>query len=128
MSSLSKYLDSLGLDPFLIGLIAGALLTIFVASAFKRARAKTNIFAADPLAPAPPQPSPLSFSTRKSIHFRINLNGSEHSLSDDQTSSVIGAIQSGDRDRAVSLVQSDLKVSPDVAGKIVDALARAHLA
>lgn len=128
MSSLSEYLHSAGLDPFLVGLIAGALLTIFVASAFKRARAKTNIFAADPLTAGPSRPSPLSFSTRKSIHFRINLNGAEHSLSDDQTSAVIGAIKSGDRDRAVSLVQSDLGVSPDVAGKIVDALAKAHLA
>ncbi|HVT73945.1 MAG TPA: hypothetical protein VHD61_12485 [Lacunisphaera sp.] len=128
MSSPSQYLNSLGLDPLLLGLVAGSLLTLFVQFIVRSGKMKTNGFAADPFAAAPARPSPLSVSTKKSIHFRINLNGAEHSLTDEQTSAVIGAIKSGDREAAIGSVQSGLGVSPEVAGKIVDALAKAHLA
>ena len=127
MTSVSQYLSSLGLDPFFIGLIVGALAVVLFIAAKKAAQQSAKASGADPFTAPQPSAAPKPFALTKTVHFRFRLNGQDHSLTDAQTSSVLAAIRSGDQDQAMAIVQNGLSVTPDVAKTIVEALKTSHL-
>jgi hypothetical protein len=127
MNALSPYLVLHGLDPLLVGLVAGVALSVLVFLALKIAGSFTKALDTDPYALPQNRPATTTVSTKKSVRFRIKVNGTEHALSDSQTVAVLMAVQSGDRAGARSLVQSGLGVSAEVADSIVDALAKTNV-
>ena len=127
MSNISQNLIERGFDPFLVGLIAGCCVMALLFFLRKFFKLSVGLTTERTLGESPLLRTGTSFSTSRRVTFNMHVNGNDYSLSDTQAAAVLSEIKAGNRQAAVDLIQRDFSVSPDVAKRIVEAIAGAHI-
>lgn len=114
MQELSRYVASLGIDPFLCGILLGVVATFLIAKSLRSGTKDRPDF----------QPTPSqSFAKREASGFPAHsITIKEHSFSPDVSAEILEMLSRGDKIQAIKLLREETGLGLAEAKQLAEAL------